>query len=440
MNEEPDQPQEDSPRIVAVETTRITIWRQTTYFQLPAARRSLWRAARAFLRERRGDLRWMVSISIGLLILEFYGFFSGFEGQTFDWYLAFDQRLGVVSGQPPDKKVLIVDIDDSAYTGCLGGESPLHSDHAAQKLDRLVQLILKQNPAVVTVDLLTKPGALPIASKDPRVVMAAEVKPHKNVISFWGWLAGPENPLFQGELPLKPDLAANVYGVPSYPVDEDAGIRRLPRFFRWDIHDQLHPVAERTLYSLSLLTKMKYRPSEAGALEMTSKELMISYSGGPPARIPAGHILKCGSNQNQNPDPGDYSGRVVLIGGTYARSEDLHRTPLGEQTPGVVVNAYAIESELNGAYIGNAAPRQLFVLDLLFGIVLSWIIWRLRPGSAKQLIQINGVALAGFISLSFLWFIVKRVIWAKWYTALIGATAGFVIEMYDKDPPLPESD
>ena len=68
-------------------------------------------------------------------------------------------------------------------------------------------------------------------------------------------------------------------------------------------------------------------------------------------------------------------GQIVLLGGAWGSARDFHETPIG-RIPGLLVNAFAVEAEINGTGIHESRLTVIFY-DIVIGLVVAWIAWLL---------------------------------------------------------------
>jgi hypothetical protein len=78
-------------------------------------------------------------------------------------------------------------------------------------------------------------------------------------------------------------------------------------------------------------------------------------------------------------------GKVVIVGGSYCESLDLHRTALGKFTSGSEIIAQAVAADLEGGAIGEAKEVLMVSLEICAGILLVILPLAIRPGRALVL-------------------------------------------------------
>jgi CHASE2 domain-containing sensor protein len=102
---------------------------------------------------------------------------------------------------------------------------------------------------------------------------------------------------------------------------------------------------------------------------------------------------------------GEYAGAVVVIGGSYYASNDLHVTPLGSDMPGAMVHANAIRAYATNAFIVESKSWSLKLILIgtaaLIGATFHVIRLFARCGIAgdiaRVLILFAGVIIAAFV-------------------------------------------
>jgi len=119
-------------------------------------------------------------------------------------------------------------------------------------------------------------------------------------------------------------------------------------------------------------------------------------------------------------------GQIVLLGSTAYGLGDFHATPLDPRTPGVEIQAQAIENMANTAFLlrGNHADLIEAALILGVGLLVVFLVPYPRPLLAGALVAAGGLALFG---VSFGLFVVERQLLDV--TGPIGGTAILVGQM-----------
>lgn len=65
--------------------------------------------------------------------------------------------------------------------------------------------------------------------------------------------------------------------------------------------------------------------------------------------------------------------RIVLLGGTFQASRDFHDTPAGSRTPGLIVNAHAVQAEIHGPAVRELGRVVTIALDVLVGLTIGFL-------------------------------------------------------------------
>ncbi len=70
---------------------------------------------------------------------------------------------------------------------------------------------------------------------------------------------------------------------------------------------------------------------------------------------------------------------MVILGGQFSQSRDVHFTPVGERY-GLEMVAEAVDGEIERRFIGHLAIWSAALLELVAGLALVWVHWWLhRP-------------------------------------------------------------
>jgi CHASE2 domain-containing sensor protein len=125
---------------------------------------------------------------------------------------------------------------------------------------------------------------------------------------------------------------------------------------------------------------------------------------------------------NQPAADASLAGHVVLLGGTYDPA-DLHSTPSGENTPGLMINALALQSEMDGARLVEF-PRPFAIYgDVLLGFLALMVSTSLQKTSSKGFRASATVALEILLPVAASMVIFANgYLWLSWVVTLV---AGF---------------
>jgi len=377
----------------------------------------------------------MVVVTFLLLFPDFHGMFAGMEGFAFDLYMKMMPESRAAADSP-----VVIDVDDQSYRDCFGSASPLKPE----KVMDLVNLALKNEAKVVAVDLVTDSEGYRFlhtdAAEGQSVIWSATASVVSREVSFLQWLVGCDAQFMKPGVALGQMVTPNpgfLWAVPAYARDDDLRIRRLPRSYPLENSKELIP-------ALSRKTAMRFRelPSDANA-----PELMITHKGEKLDRIPATKLLGCTPNGKLEPTvfPDSFKepalsqqgikDRIVLVGGTFRQSNDFHESSHG-MLPGVVINANAIQAELNGHYVANPKKVWLFLLDVIIGTVFTVLVWRFPPANDWRLILVTIIAVVLLYVIAGRFLLAANILWVSWTGALIGAVSGFIVERgFEKPKP-----
>jgi CHASE2 domain-containing sensor protein/class 3 adenylate cyclase len=322
-----------------------------------------------------------VVVTIGLTILvtllEYYGVLASAEGKIMDRFLA--------SNYPRRQSpIFTAEIDDKAYEQCFASESPLAPAKVAQALKMLNDVSGGWGrPLVIGVDLITDSQKYQPIAKDAwnNMVLVAPAKASSSSDSLWDWLAGhPKPPMVQPGKVLGLQNPPGVsWGLPVLGADEDATLRT--------VYPRLRDAAvsgsgqESLIDSFALAIARKYcSPGARCNLDGAGSEpVRLVYTDTPPARFAFTDLFHCSETgmtegilfnrfrqlaQNQ----------IVMIGGTFSNARDSYPTPKGD-LPGLLINAYAVQAEIDGSFIPGQRRPIAIALDLVIGVGIVLAFW-----------------------------------------------------------------
>ncbi len=353
---------------------------------------------RAFLRAERWGLLVVALLALVMQVLEYRGWLGGLEGRLLDTLLA---SGGQVRGESP---ITLVDIDDEAYAQCFGETSPMDAAVVAA----LVAGVAREGqPWVIGVDVLTdsrkfatqyRALAPQMEALKPKVVWISGVASARfELASFLPWLAGAHHELIvkptpvlgfePGELAGMPEL---VWGVPVFPLDEDAGVRRFPRTVELSADPRYSSARERHSTWARRVAE-EYCRSGARCADESAEEVLISYAAPTPKRVRALELFQC-SEGGALPQAREgvwekfregARGKIVMIGGTFRASGDFHDTPAG-RIDGLLINAYAVQAEADAAGIREASRPLAVLFDLATGVLMVWAGYRMEQAVGRM--------------------------------------------------------
>ena len=353
---------------------------------------------------------WAVGIGASVLVTaaSALGYLESVQAKALDAFLA-------LRNQPSPGGVVIVAIDDDAFAA-LGRRQPISRAYVA----RLVDGLRRSGAAVVGLDLaLTTPTT---ASEDAALARAVldfhEDGVSRVVIAYAGDPA--EGPLDDSafrravvrgspRVPWEPDgvIRRAALLVPDGPGREPAFslaiVARLAGMNAGDL-DAFALAPERPLRLPRWRTEGPLGADDPAPLTIRPDELLrINFVG--PARsfltIPSGAIAPLGDAGTEIAPDNPLRGRIVLIGGTFAESQEIYHTPHGPM-PGVEVHANLVHMLLTRRFIRPAAwgwgLGLQVALVLLSGVAL--VVLRPAAGAFVSVAGALGVAVPASYSSS----------------------------------------
>jgi CHASE2 domain-containing sensor protein len=346
---------------------------------------------------RPHDLLVIFSLAVAMTAFEYSGLLTGVEGWLEDRYLIF-----AGSGQPPvSSSVVVLDIDDDAYRDCFDGRSPMN----ASSLESLLRQIDQLGAAVIGVDILTDPH--PGDPKDPNYLEAKQNQAvYRGMAKFKTkivWIAGVDNGRFHAEVPnvfgwfigepdemtIKPTDVLGfdpgeledkkiAWGPAVYTAEGDRKLRRFPR----EVRISADPTSDMGVFQNSwarLIGDSFCTGRVPSCTSIDDRSEVFLPIGAEPVLLSVHYFFSCTphsgprkfSIQKGKEDllKLQTSGRIVLLGGTFASSGDFHETPAGRDA-GIVINARAVEAEISGSGLEEVKPYKSFGLDLATGLVM----------------------------------------------------------------------
>jgi CHASE2 domain-containing sensor protein len=330
-----------------------------------------------------------------------------------DWLqnYALDRVLELNHSRQSDRVVLIP-ITDADYENpqYFNATSPLDP----QKVLEAVDYLARARPAVIGIDLDTSDkryATLPLNAHGVPIVWGrgasvsgATEKPQRSLTQLWR-----RPPLFVTPLPfLGGKFEQQVHdeelttvptsGVALMPADSDHVVRSYLRTFDaklqgrepchadslpWAITKAFcrycveHPDDPRGIASARaekiLTAEDKSESEEHGQV------FNFSYDPGRFRQIAFSDFVQQNRDKLWPQDHSPLQGRVVILGGQFAQSRDMHFTPVGERY-GLEMVAEAVDGEIEQRFVGHLAIWSACVLELVAGLALVWVHWWLhRP-------------------------------------------------------------
>ncbi|MGQ9578757.1 MAG: CHASE2 domain-containing protein [Candidatus Aminicenantales bacterium] len=149
--------------------------------------------------------------------------------------------------------------------------------------------------------------------------------------------------------------------------DQDAIFRRLPLYFRW--HELIIPALPLSVVKDLPGNKMKPFP-----LDREGKLVLRFF--GPPGTYKSYSIaslinswVQLDAGLEPEVQPGEFKDKIVFIGSNAPGLLDLRPTPMSPVTPGVEIQATAVDNLLNGKAIRSPAVAVSILFILFFSLV-----------------------------------------------------------------------
>jgi CHASE2 domain len=340
----------------------------------------------------------LVVLGLTLLVqfLEFDGWLASAEFKIFDCLLAPPRS----AEQGP---ILTVEIDDDAYADCFSKNSPLYPENVMSMLKVVNELA---GPLVIGVDIMTEASAYKSEKVEDwsRVVWIAGGKVLDTpLVCFWDWMLGRPNPttVVPGEVLGRDSdtIPGPRWGLPVFPADEDSKIRRVNQ--KVLTYKPPGDVRNRTAvdgWALTIASQYCTATKSCYVDGSRDEPVYIRYGASGPKAFHMKELFTCSKRGEKPPlieENGERlaefrslaTGRIVLIGGTFSSARDTYYTPKG-QLPGLTVNAYAVQSAIDGSFWPEELRPVAILLDLAIGVGIM-LIFRLRPPKH----EITGAAL-----------------------------------------------
>jgi CHASE2 domain-containing sensor protein len=363
----------------------------------------------------------MVLMTFVVQWLGFHGWFASAEGKVVDWLLW--------PGNTPPGDVVVVEIDTPAYKHCFESTSPLKPE----KLIWIAQALAGAPHRAIGFDILTESTEYyqHMAEIPPDIVWIGGFEEQKPIreIGYFEWLSGRTEELEGIPLPVfgQKRPASVQWGMPAMLLDEDRKVRRVARKFWLTEELDNYPTGLQTHFATAVADSYcdpkRHHGEKSCVGRPEGSDTYIRYSK-KPARIPLEAVWNCKTNR-----PAEFwdlfvretKGKVILVGGTYKAARDDYATPMGE-LPGVLVNAYAIQSEIDGDVLRDVYRPVAFLIELMIGFVVLLLSARL-----KNLIWFPVLVALVFLVAS--WGI-TRCLGPQYLPGLIGAILGVLTETF----------
>jgi len=405
------------------------------------------------IRATRKPFAIAFSLALTIQLFEYWGWLASPEGILLDFFLAKVPSVRASSSPVP---IVTLEIDDEAYSDCF-----IYSPMDPHSIGPLLQMAAKAGPAVIGVDIITDSPD----SDDKIAYIALEHLPLENGFSRRNvvWAAGIErSSMDEGEsfrewltgsrsIAIEPTAVLGrtpnggnsfVWGVPIYPREEDLHLRRFPR-------RAVVPPGDARLSWASRIAKI-YRCKDNTndcSFDESDEELFISSATRQDLRpYSMSKLFKCTPKAHHifevtplefTPEYKSFlqdatGAAIVLIGGTFRASRDFYNTPEGSRTPGLYVNAFAIQAELAGGFISEFRPVYRFVLDMGLGMLIAACFGaHLFPStSLNWRIGVSLFGLLGVTVLSAVVLYIFKLVWLSCIGIAIGMVFHLLIELW----------
>lgn len=393
----------------------------------------------------RRDVLTLVVLTLIIQAIEYGGWLAAIDGRFLNSRLT---HARLYRGRPSQDALYVVKIDDDAYEKCFDSKSPLQPD----KLQEVVQTITSEaHPAVVGVDILTDASAYRAAYQR---IAATLNRDRGNSI----WISGAEDTAFErtnflswlftgkeDDFVVRPTAVLGYeppdslpagqvgWGTPIYPRDEDLQLRRFPRQVVLS-SDPAHSSNRREVPTWARLVAQEYCQTHSCGPDESAAEVYMNFTANPPEQFALQELFDCSNPKaiRRRKTGGEAfwhtaGNRIILIGGTFQRSNDFYNTPVGLLS-GLELNAYAIASELDGSGIRAVRQPWAVLLDLAVGYLVLLVVRKTehrRWLGFRWLIKSNEPRLAIVVSVV-LWIIAFYIIWL-FANAYVLGVAGVIL-------------
>lgn len=393
---------------------------------------------------------WLRSVPVGRLLVtvavsfvmavgsqypEYIGVFASVQGMVANKYLA---RSG--AAEPAD--IVTVAIDDEDYRRFFDSKSPLNPVAVMGLVEQLRAL----QPAVIGVDIVTEGAEYRewpnrAAKGDVSVVWVASGRYASEPVGFFPWLFGASE-----ELIVIPDRvlgqpvtgSTRDWGMPVFPTDDDRVLRRLPR--SWLNRNQAD---SRFLNTWARVVAERYCGPQSCHDHGDADEVLLTYgSRAPEPRYMVHDLFTCESptipadgsgicerwGVNSTKEWQSLAGKVVLLGGVFGDARDFHPTPGGENTSGLMINALAVRTEIDGPTTVESSRLLGVVFDFATGLLVGFLFNRPRRSLRWKTWSSLALVVPAF-GLSVLLFWLGNTLWLSWVVMLVSSAAwGIVFE------------
>ena len=348
---------------------------------------------------------------------------------------------------PPDPDIVLIDIDEPTLEAMAAeyGRYPWSRAVFAALLEGLAQ----QRPAAVVFDILFVDPHKDHAADDILLIETARRLPYV-YFPMVRLPASPEVdragfPLKQlpGAAPVRPQSdpearAALLLPLPGlvatgrlgtidvYP-DADGVVRRYPLYVEaadWRIPSLPARVAQGLGYAL---------PTDSATLSMVWHGPAFSYR-----RASFHDVFFDFERQRPQRPPGEFTGKIVVIGSTAAALLDLRVTPMDARFPGPEVIATAIDNLKHGERV---QPAPAWIGPMLMGLALAVLSVLFARGVSVLSIGLTALGLSGALAagswLALVHYrvavpVVASMVFGVWVYYLLAAVRAYLLERRDR--------
>ena len=307
-----------------------------------------------------------VLVTLLVLLLEYNGWLASPIGKLSD---AIWGTTTPVSGAELSP-LLIVEINDDAFQKCFKRTQPLKPS----LIGAMVKGLSGLHPRVVGIDILSEDwtsAERSVVQGLTNVVWMAGGEVSHHPPSFVGWLTGNEagfvvTPGRVLGLPLP--QAGISWAMPFFPLSDDGKVRLVHQMINVQFRQE-SPERKLTLAAALSPKSVKDEP------------YYIAYGPPEPERFAMADLFDCRTGELL----ASYSDKraqflsqigpktIILLGGTFRESGDAEReTPIGPM-PGLIVNAYAIQTLMGGHPRKEESHGLAALIDLAAGLLFAGV-------------------------------------------------------------------
>lgn len=318
---------------------------RSQWVALQPVRRNPWEAVKELLGSKQF---WITLIALSVLtqLLAESRLADGLNNAGLDAALVF--------ANPPTtlKDVIVVEIDQPTFEHNFNSHLPAD----IVTLRRLLELLETGHPTAIAVDLeLTKP--IDFASHPSSLAFSAPI--------IWStglrWDEAHPNYL--------PAFNGTIFGVARVLRGRDGIVRRYSP--ETSVDGSTYPTLVGAVLGQVCEPSTRYSPTWKGCREHNDGPSLIRFVSDTQQipHLPAGTLLDMSAAEAaQAADV--LRGKIVVLGGTFAESRDIHITPTGIQ-PGVYIQAQAVATAIQGGGLHEPNAGLLFAEKVFAGVIVG---------------------------------------------------------------------